>query len=226
MTFLLEENYAINKHVLDDYKINSNGYITLVRTTQDTFDCLILVSGRKERINYNKKNRKITNPHTQLKKGILDKIIPLKGHDQNQHYKGFRLNFKKDFNAAKAVFEFLADNTTIEWSLLHFRIENQACSFIYTSYRPDLEFFGSIKTQHLLNYPQTISVLKHYHNHPREPIEAVGKYAFPSNSDLNFRNKILKKGILFVDFMIRTDGFYVNYTDPQEWNKRNGEDWL
>lgn len=226
MTFVLQENYGINQHLLDDYKINSNGYITLVKTTQDTFDYLILVSGRKGKINYNKKNRKIINPHIQLKKGILDHIISLKEQGKNQHYKGFRLNFKEDFNAAKAVFEFLADHTTIEWSLLHFRIKDQACSFIYTSYRPDLEFFGSVKALHLLNHPQTISVLKHYHNHPREPIEAVGKYAFPSNSDLDFRNKILKKEIQFVDFMIRTDGFYVSYTNPLEWNKSNGEDWL
>ena len=222
----LEETYITNQHVLNDYKVNTNGHITLAKTTQDTFDRLILVDGIKGKIHYNKKNQTIQNPHTQLKKGVLDKLIPLKGRVKNQHYKGFRLSFQEDFNAAKAVFEFMADNTSIEWSLLHFRIKDRTCNFVYTSYRPDLEFFGSVKVHNLLNSPHTISVLKHYHNHPREPIETVGKYAFPSNSDLDFRNKILTKGILLVDFMIRTDGFYVNYTNPQEWNKSNGEDWL
>ena len=225
-TLTLENPYTRNQHVLSDYQVNSNGYITLIKVTQDTFDRLILVDGKKGKIRYNKKSQKIQNPNILLKKGILADLTPLKGQVKNQHFKGFRLNFKEDSNAAKAVFEFLADNTSIEWSLLHVGIKDQTSNLVYTSYRPDLEYFGSVKVHHLLNYSETISTLKHYHNHPREPIEAVGKYAFPSNSDLDFRNKILKKGIQFVEFMIRTDGFYVNYTNPEEWNKRNGEDWI
>jgi hypothetical protein len=225
-TLTLDETYTINQHILDDYKVNSNGYITLIKITQDTFDRLILIEGKKGKVHYKKKNGKIINPHIQLKKGILDHIIQLKGHTEKQHYKGFRLSFQKDTNSAKAVFEFLADHTSVEWSLLTFSIKDQTRSFVYTSYRPDLEFFGSVKVHRLLSHPQTVRTLKHYHNHPRSPIEAVGKYAFPSNADLDFRNKILAKGIQLVEFMIRTDGFYVNYTSPQEWNKRNGEDWL
>lgn len=222
----LEENYTINQQILNDYKVNQNGRITLVKMTRDTFDRLILVQGKKGKVHYNKMNQTILNQHIQLKKGVLDKKLSLKGRANKQHYKGFRLSFEEDFNAAKAVFEFLADYTSVEWSLLSFSIEDESRSFVYTSYRPDLEFFGSVKVHHLLNYPRTISALKHYHNHPRNPVETLGKYAFPSNSDLDFRNKILTKGIQLVEFMIRTDGFYINYTDPKEWNKRNGEDWM
>lgn len=225
-TFTIDETHSTNQHVLDDYKVNANGYITLIRITQDTFDRLILIEGKKGKVHYKKRSKAIINPNIQIKKGILDHLILLKGHSDKQDYTGFRLNFQKDANAAKAVFEFLADNTSVEWSLLTFRIEDQTRSFVYTSYRPNLEFFGSVKVHHLLSHPRTVNTLKHYHNHPRSPVEAVGKYAFPSNADLDFRNKILAKGIQLVEFMIRTDGFYVNYSNPQEWNKRNGEDWL
>lgn len=222
----LAETYSTNQHILNDYTVNTNGYITLIKTTQDTFDRLILVDGKKGKIHYNKKTRKIQNPNVLVKKGVLANLTSLEGQVKNQHFKGFRLNFKEDSSAAKAVFEFLADNTSIEWSLLHFSIKNQSSNLIYTSYRPDLEYFGSVKVHHLLNYSEIIKSLKHYHNHPREPIEAIGKYAFPSNADLDFRNKVLKKGIQSVDFIIRTDSFYVNYSDPEEWNKGNGEDFL
>lgn len=222
--FSLDKTNAID--LLNDYKVNTNGQITLVKKTKDNFDRLILVQGKNGKIHYNKAKNKLQNQHIRLKKGLLGQISPLKGRANRQHYKGLRLSFQEDFDAAKVVFEFLADHTSVEWSLLSFKIMNQTRNFVYTSYRPDLEFFGSVKVHHLLNYPKTINTLKHYHNHPRTAVETMGKYAFPSNSDLDFRNKILSKGIQLVEFMIRTDGLYINYSNPEEWNKGNGEDWL
>ncbi|WMX15073.1 JAB-like toxin 1 domain-containing protein [Aureispira sp. CCB-E] len=220
------KNYEKAQHALHDYKVNANGRITLAKMTKDTFDRLILVEGKKGKINYNKANNKLRNEHILVKKGVLQKLLPLKGRANKRHYKGMQISFQANFNLAKNVFEFLADHTSVEWSLLSFGIGEQTRNFVYTSYRPDLEFFGSVKVHHLLNYPREISSLRHYHNHPRTPVEALDKYAFPSNSDLDFRNKILEKGIDLVEFMIRTEGKYIDYTDPKKWNKRNGEDWL
>lgn len=210
----------------NDYKINSNGRITLVQITADKFDRLIFVEGRKGKIHYRQKSNEILNSFIKINKGILENSIPLKGRGNHQNFKGIQLSFREDFTSAKKVFEFLADHTSIEWSLLSFGINKQTRTFIYTSYRSDLEYFGSIKVHHILNYPETIDALKHYHNHPRTPVETVGKYAFPSNSDLDFRNKVLLKKISIVEFLIRTDGFFIDYTNPNEWNKGKGEDWM
>lgn len=219
-------NFLLPPSPNNDYKVNANGRISLAQKTTDEFDRLIFVDKKKEKIHYHTKKEKILNPHIKIKKGILDHMISLKGRANGQHFKGIQLSFKEDFNAAKIVFTFLADHTSIEWSLLSFGINKKTRTFIYTSFRSDLEYFGSIKVHHILNYPETIDSLKHYHNHPRTPIETIGKYAFPSNSDLDFRNKVLATKISIVEFLIRTDGFFINYTDPKEWNKMNGEDWM
>lgn len=226
-TFLkVENNSSLFSLLFHDYKVDKNGHIRLHQQTEDNFDQLILVEGRKRKVHYHTIKKKILNPHIKIKKGVLGKKMLLKGRANGQHYKGIQLSFKEDFTTAKTVFEFLADYTSIEWSLLSFGINQQTRNFIYTSYRDDSEYFGSAKVHHLLNYPGTIDSLKHYHNHPRLLNEAIGKHAFPSNSDLEFRNKVLINKFSLIEFLIRTDGFYINYTDPRKWNKSNGEDWM
>lgn len=222
----LEKNPPSYSLLLHDYKINDNGHIKLFQRTNDNFDRLILIEGKKGKIHYNPTKGSILNPYIKVKKDVLGGIMHLEGQANGQHYKGIKLNFREDFDAAKTLFDFLADHTSIEWSLLSFGINKQTRSFLYTSYRSNLEYFGSVKVHHILNYPETVDSLKHYHNHPRMLNEALGKYAFPSNSDLEFRNKVLAKNFSIVEFLIRTDGFYIDYTDPQQWNKTNGEDWM
>ncbi len=212
--------------LLHDYTINEKGRINLIKETKDSFDRLILVIGKRSNIYYQKQKGTILNRHILLKKGILQHTIPLKGRANGQHFKGLQISFREDFEGAKRLFEFLADHTSIEWSLLSIGINKQSRSFIYTTYSGKLEFFGSIKVHHLLNYPKEIDFLKHYHNHPRAVNDPIGKHAFPSNSDLDFRNKVLKKELSLVEFLIRTDGFYVDYSNPKEWYKNKTEEWL
>ncbi|WP_264789575.1 JAB-like toxin 1 domain-containing protein [Aureispira anguillae] len=215
--------------VLDDYKVNENGKIKLAQQTKDTFDRLIFIAGKKGKLIYRPKDGKLLNPHLIIDKGVLSEMILLKrksGKSGKEIFKGLKLNFKQQFNTAKRVFEFLADHTSIEWSLLSFSIEEQNRTYVYTTFRNDVEYFGSLKVHHLINCPLKIDSLIHYHNHPRTSVEAFGKYAFPSNSDLDFRDNILKKGIQQLEFKIRTDGIYVDYGSPEEWSKRNGEDWM
>lgn len=219
-------NVYLNTGIFHDYKVDEDGKIKLAKQTKDSFDRLIFIAERNGKVHYHSKLGQPLAPHILIPKGILDQKIPLKARARKTLMKGLKINFKEEFLVAKQVFEFLADHTQVEWSLLSFSIGQKSRTYIYTSFRKDIEYFGSLKVHHLTNCPLDINRLTHYHNHPRSPLENFGEHAFPSNSDLDFRDNLLKKGIPNLEFKIRTDGMYIDYGNPNEWNKRNGEDWM
>lgn len=86
----------------DTLSVNNEGYISLVRPTEDNFDILI---GREG--NYLK-----------IDKGNLEEIAREKRTKDNKTCFVFLYDIK-DNDKAKNLFEFLAQNTNVEWSLVH-----------------------------------------------------------------------------------------------------------
>lgn len=226
-TFLITIVFITNafsihsNHIGNDYKVNEDGKITLVKRTKDNFDRLIAVSTKKEKILYTPKGNPVQD-YLEVEKGFLKEGKAMHAHYKGKHLKGLRIEFGDNFEQAQAVFDFLADHSYVEWSLLSFGTESASRTNLYTTYQRDLEFFGALKTHRLVHAPNIISI-KHYHNHPRYDIETEGKYAFPSDQDLDFRNYVLKYSMQVTEFKIRTDGIYIDYSSPLEWNKANNE---
>lgn len=200
-----------------DYKVNEKGKIVLVKKTTDDFDRLIAVKNNREKIRL-KDDGTPKQDHIIISKGILENREAVEASQDGRQFKGQRINFHDDQATAQLVFEFLADNTYVEWSLLSYSSEQETRSQLYTSYRRDLEFFGAQRSFRIAN-ADNLTLLKHWHSHPRFPAEEVGKYDFPSVPDLNFRDHLLKKRIPSTEFKIRTGGMYIDYSSPQEWNK-------
>ena len=86
----------------DTLSVNNEGYISLVRPTEDNFDILI---GREG--NYLK-----------IDKGNLEEIAREKRTKDNKTCFVFLYDIK-DNDKAKNLFKFLAQNTNVEWSLVH-----------------------------------------------------------------------------------------------------------
>lgn len=203
-------NLFANKPLVDNYTVNKMGQISLVEKNENPFDLLIAVDGENGKIKY-QKNGQLINDSLVLEKGILNTTLYMEDDNGNEHFKGMRINFKADRNSAKKTFEFLADHTYVEWSLVAYGTADGVRAHVYTSFEKDQEFFGAARVFNILNSPTPIKMLEHYHNHPREEHESFGKYAFPSQPDINFRNYVLKKEIPNTSFKIRTEGMYIDY---------------
>ena len=205
-------NLFANKPLLDNYTINKMGKISLVEKNENSTDLLIAVDGENGKIKY-QKNGQLVNDSLVLEKGILNNILEMEDDNDGEHFKGMRINFKADANSAKKTFEFLADHTYIEWSFVAYETADGVRAHVYTSFEKDQEFFGAARVFNILNSPTPIKTLEHYHNHPREEHEVFGKYAFPSEPDINFRNYVLKRDVPNTAFRIRTEGMYIDYGD-------------
>ncbi|MCH2043801.1 MAG: hypothetical protein MK212_06630 [Saprospiraceae bacterium] len=209
-SFDLNNGYSIQ------YKIDRNGKISFVRKSSYPFDLLISVFSKNEKIRYESSGLP-KQDYVTLKKGIIAESILLEDTYKKQAINGQAFDFGEDSIAATKVFEFLADRTFIEWSLLIYGDSNNHRSKIYTSYYHNLEYFGAKRAAKLAN-ATNISFMKHYHSHPRYDYEAPGKYAFPSHSDLKFRDQIQSRHIEDTEFKIRTEGMYIDYGNPSKWN--------
>lgn len=214
---LLLTNFAAGNNLLQhEYKVDQKGKISLVKNTKDAFDLLISVFYKKEKIRYDE-SALPKQDYIEIKKGIMGQLIPLEDTHKGRKIRGQQINFENDRTEALKVFEFLADHTYVEWSLLNYGDAHKSRTSVYTSYRQNLEYFGAKRTYTLVNAPN-ITKLSHYHNHPRYDSEKFGKYAFPSYPDLKFRDYVQTKSIPHTVFKIRTDGMYIDYGNPVEWN--------
>lgn len=141
----------------DDYQVDNQGNIVLLRETDDDFDVL-----------YNSDETQ----SIQLQKGIL-------GNQYSQNAKGadgswFSYDIMKvrGDETATNLFEFLANNTKVEWSFFQLGIAgDQGLNYLTTSHEKSTERGGTqmINTQFQYGY----TIRSHTHNHP-------GNTAMPS----------------------------------------------
>jgi RHS repeat-associated protein len=119
-----------------------------------------------------------------VSKGVLDSKVARNGFDSKGKPKegGYALNFK-DFKEAKRVFNFLSNNTSSEFSLLHLSDPNNKGSersILATTLDPDSDYVGSKLSA---TYASAGLLRTHYHNHRNFNNE-------PSDHDLEFVEKI------------------------------------
>jgi len=94
---------------MDDYSVNEKGQIVLIKETDDKTDRLIAL-GKNNKIEYDDDGN-MTNAAHDVKKGVLD----------NQKKSGKTTYMSVSGNDdAKGLFEFLGDNTTVEWGRLSY----------------------------------------------------------------------------------------------------------
>ena len=142
----------------DDYTVDDFGKINLVRKTDDDFDRLIKVD----------KDGNETDQNIQVAKGILNNVksdLTL----SNIEYNYLRIN---NSNVALSLFEFLAKNTKVEWSLIK---AGRHGNYISTSHEEYTERGSAHMTAKL--FRDRIPMSEHIHSHPGWTTKGPSGYA-------------------------------------------------
>ncbi len=157
----------------DDYKVNNKGKISLEKKTDDEKDKLI-ATGNDDKVHRNKQGE-IKSPFMKLDKGILSEKTDL-GTDGKQT-PGMILAFNNNTELAKRTFDFLADNTQVEFSLittLNGTDRTSERSSIYTTFLNGVEFYGGEKAKILASGDRKDDPsfnFRYYHSHPHLSFE-------------------------------------------------------
>jgi RHS repeat-associated protein len=162
---------------LHDYGLNEQGYITLLRETDDPTDRLIALD--------NDGNE--TDKSIEINKGILNnkKTNTVTASDEEK-YTFDQYNVKDD-NKATDLFEFVADNTKVEWSLTGVGAKSGANgqNILTTSHKEASEAGGG----YLQAYGYTIR--NHTHSHPYNKIPSDADKKFAASLNLQFSTATL-----------------------------------
>ncbi|MDH5826434.1 JAB-like toxin 1 domain-containing protein [Sphingobacterium faecium] len=142
----------------DDYTLDDIGAIKLVRKTDDSFDRLIKVD----------KSGEETKKSITVKKDILNNIKD----DKSVIGKKYNYLNIKDGATATNLFEFLATNSKVEWSLIKSKGEG---SFISTSHENTVE--GGNPHVMAKLYRDRTKVSENIHSHPGQYTEGPSGFA-------------------------------------------------
>jgi hypothetical protein len=158
----------------DDYAVDSDGNINLIRKTDEKVDRLFAVNDAGDKKDVNSSGSVDNSDSVEVKKGVLNNVKD--GTDAS----GIDYNFMKTDNSAqsKNLFEFLAVNTNVEWGKVD--VDNK--SFISTEHNSVREAGSSdILYKALLN--GTGKSITHNHSHPAISFPGyVGPSGFNKNS--------------------------------------------
>ena len=182
----------------DNYTVDEQGYIKLVEKTNDDFDMLYTKaswdSGEKD-------------DFIKLDKGILDKVKEenlsyIKKGDNQEIIRYANVHHYQIIgdNEAKLMFEYLSNNTNVEWSQTLVGYSQNEKNIISTSH----EYSSEIWCGFMLENGWTIR--GHNHSHPRN--------SKPSKADLRWAESVISK---FPDAVLKIyhkDNYY--YYDTNE----------
>ncbi len=157
----------------DDYRVNSGGHISLVKTVQgSTVDRLILSNSSDEsKILKTKKNGELRNSYISVQKGYLNLYKGDNEHNTNGH----SIDFGANKEEATKVFNFVADVTAVEFSVQTVvtgvyengnKIGTTEATTLYTTHDDGSESLGT-KALRKLSYQYKVESVEHTHNHPR-----------------------------------------------------------
>lgn len=163
----------------DDYGVDENGNIKLLKKTDDNFDRLYAVDnkGRKKDTDGNAKVNE--NDAVTVQKGILDQMTVDRASitiDKDKYDPSYAIsnNNKSTESDYSNLFKFLSDNTKVEFSLTFYKSGNQSKVALSTFHDEGATFSPSkfgIKNSN-------INVLRHYHSHPNiRPIRDVERFS-------------------------------------------------
>ena len=154
----------------DKYTVDDEGYIKLVEKTNDDFDVIYT----KDSWDKGKKDNYII-----VDKNVLSKKKTNSAEGVNGKKYSFDMYSVNDDITSKDLFEFLANNTKVEWSQTFIGFNNSGKSIISTSHIRNAEAGQG----YLLSNGWTIR--GHNHSHP------FGMK--PSQSDINWANTVQTK---------------------------------
>jgi hypothetical protein len=130
----------------DDYGLDKNGNIKILRETSDKSDRLISIN----------EDGTESSKTIEVEKGILNKVSAGRSKNGNYHY--MKLNGDDKSNM---LFEFVAKNSLVEWSQVKY---NSNSNYVSTSHNLSTELGGV----HLLYqlHLQKVKIRAHIHSHP------------------------------------------------------------
>jgi RHS repeat-associated protein len=134
----------------------------------------------------------LTNNSTYVEKGILDKREILEKEADTKELlkrfghmiRGWKIDFGDNVGEARKIFEFLSNQTEVEYSLItqsNPNVEASTSAELYTSHTKESEYFG---VQRTMKFAAAGFLLRHDHNHP------YGDEPKPSDTDKNFRGRL------------------------------------
>jgi hypothetical protein len=159
--------------VVDDYRLNQDGSIELIRETDDANDVLFAT---------NSKNEVDASKSISVEKGVLNNVGSgtATGVDDNGNtiYEPFKFLQINSSVKADRLFEFMADNTQVEFGLTKL---NDGRNFITTSQDPGQDAGSAGIRQNRLMGVTAEKILESIHSHPGgikepsgAPLEAPG----------------------------------------------------
>ncbi|RZL20402.1 MAG: hypothetical protein EOO89_00310 [Pedobacter sp.] len=204
----------------DTYKIDKNGYITLVdrkvHYDENGKEVDKLVTGSA---NYNSEG-KLMNNNVNVEKGVLGKKLTLSGelarNGKTEDVEGLALRFGDKENA-KEVFKFVSQNVDVEYAMVTAidKKGNTTGTALFTSHKEDIEIFSA---PYALKLALNGELGTHTHNHPdhinfdpspsdtnlmRKSVQGIEKY--------NSKNGIEQKNIGTSKFFIYHRGTTYDY---------------
>ena len=173
----------IDPNGLDDYGLDRKGNIFLIRKTDDEQDRLIAGANEKKEnygLKYNKKGE-MTN-----KSILVDKNILSNKHKDDD---GDLYIIAKNETAGTELFEFVADNTDVEWSQFEIQYGETTKTYLTTSHLFGKERRGCAYIQRRLSNSNN-KLNYHYHSHPYRLSYTEDDNRAPSEDDYKFKNLI------------------------------------
>ena len=153
----------IDPNGLTDYSIDrTTGKITIVEGTETTDGLDRLIAG-----NATYENEKLTNSNfLEVRKGILEGGTPYTSGENIP----FTLYGIVNNQEAKTMFEFVAVNSDVEWSLVNFTAESGDYNYLTTSGLVDGEAGGSQVAYEIAKEKEDGATLNsYYYSHPKSP---------------------------------------------------------
>ncbi len=131
----------------DDYGLSQEGHVTLLEKTDDENDRLIVLDEKGNK----------TDKTIEVKKGVLNNIKSDNDSENNTY------NYMTIVNDDEAsnLFEFVSQNTNVEWSQVKFR---NMFNYISTSHQPHSDGSGAHLAYKLI--VQGSNLREHIHSHP------------------------------------------------------------
>lgn len=178
----------IDPNGLTDYSIDrTTGKITIVEGTETTDGLDRLIAG-----NATYENEKLTNSNfLEVRKGILEGGTPYTSGENIP----FTLYGIVNNQEAKTMFEFVAVNSDVEWSLVNFTAESGDYNYLTTSGLVDGEAGGSQVAYEIAKEKEDGATLNsYYHSHPKSPFGVKYNWSGPSGLHVKDKHRSLNGG--------------------------------
>ncbi len=196
----------------DEWEINSQGQITN-RIKTKKHDAFFIVDDNNKRIEGKSISfkhgfvKRTFKSHTRAKEEVFENGKTIE-KEENKYFDVYEM--RGDANSTK-LFEFLANNTSVEWSHMRFGVEGEkGLNVLTTSHIEDTEYGASsmLNKQYLYGY----HMREHIHSHPRNTSVPSGFGKDEGRYDMEFARVLqgIRPNVRLKIYIPRTNS-YINY---------------